>query len=162
MASAQNQELAEQLRGSIGRLVRAAREVQRLRLADAEVLSILEREGAMTSAELAVRRRVRPQTMTTTVKELLREGMITSSPHAVDGRKLLLSLSAAGLEALTRSRRDRARHLAAAMDAALDPDDVTRMKDLLPLLDKVIEALEATPPDLEPAGPAPGRPEQII
>ena len=162
MVSAQNQELAEQLRGSIGRLVRAAREVQRLRPADAEVLGILEREGAMTSAELSVRRRVRPQTMTTTVKELLREGLLTSTPHAVDGRKVLLALSDAGLEALLASRRDRARHLAAAMDAALDPADVARLQDLLPLLDKVIEALEATPPEAGPPGPGPGRPERII
>jgi DNA-binding MarR family transcriptional regulator len=100
--------------------------------------------------------------MTTTVKELLREGMITSSPHAVDGRKVLLSLSEAGLEALTASRRDRARHLADAMDTALDPDDVARLEELLPLLDQVIDALEAMPPETRFAGPVAGRPEKII
>jgi DNA-binding MarR family transcriptional regulator len=162
MSSARNQELAEQLRGSIGRLVRAAREAQRLRLADAEVLGLLEREGAMTSAQLAARRRVRPQTMTTTVKELLREGMITSAPHAVDGRKVLLSLSEAGREALTTSRRDRARHLAAAMDTALGPEDTARLRELLPLLDQVIEALEALPPETGPSPFVAGRPEKII
>ena len=47
------------------------------------------------------------------------------------------------------------------MDTALDPDDVTRLRDLLPVLDKVIEALEAMPPDAGPVVPA-GRPEAII
>ena len=39
----------------------------------------------MTFSDLAARRRVRPQTMAVTVKELLEAGYLATNPHPVDG-----------------------------------------------------------------------------
>jgi len=82
--------------GLLIRRVRAAAGSSKLSISESMVLGRLEREGSMTTAELARTEGVRPQSMGTTVAALEEMGLIARSPHPTDGRQMILSLTAKG------------------------------------------------------------------
>lgn len=106
------------------------------------MLGDLDREGPLTPGELAARRRVRQQSMTTTLDQLATDGYVTRAPHPDDGRKTLVQLSEFGAAKLTDERRRRSAHLAAAIATALTPDEQAALADALPLLKRVAGAIE--------------------
>ncbi|MET9958282.1 MarR family transcriptional regulator [Streptomyces sp. NPDC006326] len=83
------------------------------------VLGVLEREGAMTTSDLATDQGVRPQSMARAVGLLLEQGLVTRRAHPTDGRKTLLELSDAGRAALEAERGRRAGWLALAIETEL-------------------------------------------
>src|SRR4051812_17023021 len=84
---------AEDLRQTIGNLVRAVRGADTMPAGAAAVLGHLDRGGPQTTADLAHRRGVSHQSAAKSVKELLGDGLVRAEPHPTDGRKLLLHIT---------------------------------------------------------------------
>jgi DNA-binding MarR family transcriptional regulator len=91
------------------------------------------REGPLTVAELASRRRVRHQSMQTAVAELERSGLVTRGPDPRDQRARLVTLSPEGLSTLRRELDRRSAVIAAAISAELD-DEEREVLDRVPEL----------------------------
>ena len=84
---------------AVGRLVRRARaagEANGLSWTESSVLSGLAKRGPMTTAELARGEGMKPQSMGTVAAGLLKLGLIAREPHATDGRRVNLVLTAQG------------------------------------------------------------------
>ena len=116
-------EIASELRYLIGQLARRTRENDIVTLPTrlAETLSYLDREGSMTTSELAERHSVRQQSMAATLEELDAVGYLERQPHPTDRRKILIAISQHGRERLNDDRRRRAAWLAEAIAEKLTP-----------------------------------------
>lgn len=90
-------------------------------LSQLSALTTLANEGAMTPGALAIRERVRPPSMTRVIASLADEGLVDRTPHPVDGRQVLVSVSEAGAELIQAARRARQEWLAERL-ATLDAD----------------------------------------
>src|SRR5579863_5655979 len=108
MAQPTVDEVARSLQVSIGLLKR------RLRLAPVEgeltvpetsALAWLERDGSASATELARLEAISPQSMGATLAALEGRGLVDRSPDPGDGRKVIIRITEAGMEAL-RERRD--------------------------------------------------------
>ncbi|WP_328720206.1 MarR family transcriptional regulator [Streptomyces sp. NBC_00247] len=137
--------LAEELRLTIGQLVRAVRTADTMPPGEASVLGYLDRGGPMTAADIASRRGVSHQSATKTVKELVGQGYVRAEPHPLDGRKLLLRLTAAGSDRLAQERGRRAEGLGGAIDEVLGPGERETLAAALPLLARLTTHLRDTP-----------------
>ncbi|GGQ27661.1 MarR family winged helix-turn-helix transcriptional regulator [Streptomyces pseudogriseolus] len=129
--------LAEELRLTIGRLVRTVRAVDTMPPGEAAVLGYLDRGGPLTTAEIAQQRGVSHQSAAKTVKGLLTQGLVRVEAHPDDGRKLLLTLTPAGHDRLAEERRRRADRLGRAINAVLTPDERKTLEAALPLLSRL-------------------------
>lgn len=136
--------LAEELRLTIGQLVRTVRTADTMPAGEAAVLGYLDRDGTMTAADIAKRRGVTHQSATKAVKELLDQGLVRAEAHPLDGRKLLLHLTPAGGSRLAEERGRRADVLGAAIGDALDPGEREVLVAALPLLARLTDRLRAT------------------
>ncbi|ABK68250.1 SpoU rRNA methylase family protein [Mycobacterium avium 104] len=81
-------------------------------LSQLSALAMLANEGPMTPGALAVRERVRPPSMTRVIASLAEMGLVDRTPHPVDGRQVLVSVSEAGAELVKANRRARQEWLA--------------------------------------------------
>lgn len=130
-------QLAADLRATIGELVRHLRTGDELPQNQAGVLGRLVREGPHTTAELAERQRVRHQSMARTVALLMETGLVRQEPHPSDGRKLLLTATEAGAEALYAQRRDREQRIAAAIERELTQEEREVLRQAVGLLQRI-------------------------
>ncbi|MBK3571617.1 MarR family winged helix-turn-helix transcriptional regulator [Streptomyces sp. MBT62] len=79
------------------------------------VLGHLHRNGSATPGEVAVAERQRPQSLTRAFGELEAEGLIVREPSTADRRQSVLTLTAAGRQALDRDMGERDVWLAGAL-----------------------------------------------
>ncbi len=117
--------LSADLRVSLMRIVRRLRaEKSDADITDTQyaVLGLLDRHGALTSAVLAEKERVRPPSMTRIVGGLLEAGLVERGAHPVDGRAQLVTLTCAGRTAVEVTRRRRDEWLCHQL-SALPPED---------------------------------------
>ncbi|MFC5911559.1 MarR family winged helix-turn-helix transcriptional regulator [Streptacidiphilus monticola] len=142
-AAPEPERLAADLRTAVGELVRAGRPFDQLAPIPATVLDLLDRQGPMTTAELAASRGVRHQTMAATVRELTESGLLTAEPHPADARKKTLTLTPEGRRAIEADRRQRIGLLARALTENLDEAEQRLLARALPLLGRVSAALSA-------------------
>lgn len=132
--------LASDLRLTVGRLVRRVRaESSLMPVGQTAVLGRLDREGPMTTSDLAAAERVRPQSMARTVSLLQQEGFIQSEPHPTDGRKTLLRIAPVGLDTLHAQREGREHWLAEALETELTPADRRALRKAMALLDRLAD-----------------------
>ena len=75
----------------------------------------------MTPGALAVRERVRPPSMTRVIASLADLGFVARTAHPVDGRQVLVSVSAAGANLIEVERRASQEWLKKRLDR-LDPE----------------------------------------
>jgi DNA-binding MarR family transcriptional regulator len=126
--------LASKLRVVLGQLMRRLRVEHRFPLMHGAVLGRLDRDGPLTTVELASAERVRPQSMGQTVAELESQGLISRKPDEFDRRRMLLELTGAGRTALTEDRKRREGWLAEAIErdfSAAEQDVLARSVRLL-------------------------------
>ena len=136
-------QLAEELRQTLGQLVRAVRTADTMPSGEAAVLGYLDRGGPLTTAEIAQRWGVTHQSAAKAVKELLGQGLVHAEAHPSDGRKLLLRLTPAGSSRLDEERGRRAAWLDTAISDALDPGEQETLAAALPLLSRLTTHLRA-------------------
>ncbi|QLJ02610.1 MarR family transcriptional regulator [Streptomyces sp. NEAU-sy36] len=133
--------LAEELRRSLGELVRAVRTVDTMPPGEAAILGFLDRDGPLTTAELARLRGVTHQSAAKSVKDLTADGLVHGEQHPEDGRKLLLHVTDAGRSRLRRERAARAGALGAAIRETFDPDEKQRLSEAVALLSRLTARL---------------------
>lgn len=132
--------IAADLRAALGPLVRRLRQFRpddELTLSQTAALVRLDREGPATASELAAREGIRPQSMCTIVNRLEERGLVDRAQDPGDGRRIVVSLTAAGREGLTGARAERARRLTAAITEELSADEQRQLAAALPLLERV-------------------------
>jgi len=142
MPTATDSALASALRLSVMRLARRMR-LQRsdtsLTLSQLAALSTLERQGDLTPRELADIEKVQPPSMTRLLAHLEADGLVTRTPHATDGRQVLISLSPAARAILAEDRRRREAWLSQQL-ATLDRAELATLRDAAVILDRLAGA----------------------
>ncbi|MFD5881362.1 MULTISPECIES: MarR family winged helix-turn-helix transcriptional regulator [Streptomyces] len=137
MPSSEAAAIAAELRIATGRLIRRVKDEDRIPLGQAAVLGALDRNGPMTTSDLAADHRVRPQSMARAVGLLLEQGLVTRRAHPTDGRKSLVELSDAGRTALEAERGRRAGWLAQAIAAELSDEERELLARSIVLLERL-------------------------
>ena len=130
---------ASELRIVLGQLVRRLRSEYSFPIAQASVLSHLDREGAQTTSALAAAERVRPQSMAQTLLELEGDRLISRHPDQSDRRQILIELTERGRGRLREDRRRREGWLAEAIATTLSADEQRTLIDALPLLRRLAQ-----------------------
>jgi DNA-binding MarR family transcriptional regulator len=125
---------AHELRIVLGQLVRRLRAEYSFPVAQASVLSRLDRESAQTASGLAAAERVRPQSMAQTLTELEGAGLIERRPDPEDRRRIQVELTGQGRERVLEERGKREGWLAAAIAAELSPEEQRTVLAAVPLL----------------------------
>jgi DNA-binding MarR family transcriptional regulator len=103
----------DELRHAVGLLIRRMRaaapsEQHELSWTQKSVIKRLEKDGAMTSADLARAEGVKPQSMGTAITHLEELGIIEKKSHVSDGRQLIIKLTTKGA-AVRKSGNDASR-----------------------------------------------------
>ena len=136
------QEVAASLRTSVGMLLRRLRQAPvdgDLTLPEGSALARLERGVPATAAELARREQISPQSMGVTLAGLQARGLIERRGDPTDGRRHVLSVTAAGVEVLHHRRSARTRKLARALSENFSPAELALLQDVAPLLERLAE-----------------------
>jgi DNA-binding MarR family transcriptional regulator len=145
MAAPDPERLAQELRLALGLLLRRLRQGDagdgELTMPEASALARLERGGPATSAQLARSEQISPQSMGTTIEALRRRGLVAGAPDPRDGRRVVLSLTPAGAEALHERRNARTERLAGALRAELSGSELRTLAAAVELLERLGEAL---------------------
>lgn len=101
------------------------------------VLAWLE-EGPATAGDLACRERVSAPSMSKSVSELEERGLVSRATAPNDARQKIVTLTAAGSDALEQGRRDRDLYTAALL-VNCTPDELTELLRGAKLIRKVVE-----------------------
>ena len=112
-----------------------------LTLAESSALSRLERGGPATSSDLARLDRISPQSMGVTVAALLDRGLIERSRDPEDGRRIVLSITEAGRQLMHDKRGARTEQIAAALRDGFSDDELSQLKAVAALLERLAEKL---------------------
>jgi DNA-binding MarR family transcriptional regulator len=131
---------ASELRVVLGQLMRRLRAEHRFSLAHGSVLGRLDREGAMSTSDLAAAERVRPQSMAQTVSELEADGLISRRPDPADGRRALLELTDKGRRTLQVDRRQREGWLIQAIADGFDEHEQQVLAEAIPLIARLADS----------------------
>jgi len=135
---------AGDLRALVGRLSRRLRQtsiVGEMTLPQASVLSVLEREGPATPGVLATRERISPQSMGAILISLEALGLVSRTPDPTDGRRLVISLTEAGLQVIHGARRQKEERLAQALANNFTNEEQQVLMAALPLLERLARLL---------------------
>ncbi len=133
--------VAAELMQSVGvllRRVRAEAGQEGLSWSQAAAMGRLDRTGPMTTADLARAELVKPQSMGTLLAELEQEGLVRRQPHPTDGRQILFSLTAAGVEARRQRHAAKLAWLGAAI-ARFDAQEQDTLVDAIALVRRLGE-----------------------
>jgi DNA-binding MarR family transcriptional regulator len=136
--------VAAALRAGVGLLYRRLRhtpEDGELTLPERSALSRLDRGGAATSAELARLEQISPQSMGVTLASLEARRLIARAPDAKDGRRIILSLTAAGRQVLQERRSARVELLAQALAREFTAAELKQLMAAAPLLERLAESI---------------------
>lgn len=140
--SPQPREVAAALRTSISLLLRRMRQNQAdegLSLPERSALARLDRGGPATAAELARQEQISPQSMGATLAGLQERGLVERRPHPTDGRRHVLSATAAGARMLDDRRSARTDQMAAALTTHFSPAEIELLHAAAPLLERLAE-----------------------
>jgi DNA-binding MarR family transcriptional regulator len=136
--------VASALQVSIGLFVRRLRQspVQAdLSLPEMSALSRLERAGSATTSDLARIDQITPQAMGATLAALEERGLVERRPDPSDGRRVTMSVTMAGQEALQNKRSARTEQLAKALTAGFTQAEIETLKAATPLIERLGETL---------------------
>ena len=133
---------ADALRSASQRLVRRlhhSSERQGLAPLQRALLANLDVAGELTGAELARREGVTPQAANLTVAALLKQGLISVRPDPEDGRRRLLSLTAAGRKTIHTVRDDKNTWLSRRIAEELTPAERRQLDAAITLLNRLVD-----------------------
>jgi DNA-binding MarR family transcriptional regulator len=138
------EQLADELRVSIGFITRRLRQVQAdgdLSLPETTALARLDRGGPTTVTALAKRELVSAQSMGATIAGLESRGLVKRKPDPDDGRQSVIALTKAGLAELLNKRNARTELIARALASELTPAEVRRLAAAVPLIERVAQKI---------------------
>jgi len=120
---------------AVGQLLRRLRSTNPggLNLSQSSVLARLEREGPMTTADLARAESMKPQSMKTILAGLEEEACVKREAHATDGRQILFAITRKGLDERKRRTAAKREWLLAKLEQ-FDPQDVATLAAAIPLI----------------------------
>ncbi len=107
----------------LSRRLRSERPDSGVSLSALGMLSTLHRTGPMPAARLAKEERLQPQSLSRLIAQLERDGLIERRPGERDRRTLILEITAAGRNALSRDMTARRAWLEGAMRSVLMPGE---------------------------------------
>jgi DNA-binding MarR family transcriptional regulator len=130
------------VRGVFGRLRRRLREVAAddgLSPSQMAVFNRLAKEGDSSASVLAVAEGVRPQSMAAILGALDAGGLIERRPDPEDGRRQLITLSAAGRERAAGDRQARAEWLARRLHEEFTESERQTLISAAALLERLVQ-----------------------
>ncbi|MFD7792645.1 MarR family winged helix-turn-helix transcriptional regulator [Streptomyces sp. NPDC059759] len=133
--------VASVLLASLSLLVRRIRQVPvggGLTMPERSALSHLERSGPTTSSALAREAQITAQAMGATLGALRDRGLVERRPDPDDGRRVVLTVSDAGRQALKDKRNARTELLAEALTGGtFTPAELEQLASAAPLLERL-------------------------
>jgi DNA-binding MarR family transcriptional regulator len=137
--------VAAALLAGVGALVRRARQVPLeggLTMPERTALSVLDRSGPASSAELARRVQITAQAMGVTLGGLRTRGLVERRPDPDDGRRALLTVTDAGRRALEDKRNARVELVARALaDGGFTAAELEQLAAAGPLLERLSQQI---------------------
>jgi DNA-binding MarR family transcriptional regulator len=127
--------------GLLARRLRLAPIPGDLTLPERSALKRLERGGPATAAALARAEQITPQAMGTTLAALEARGLVERSPDPEDRRRVVMSLSEAGVERLRVRRGVRSRQLAEALERDFEVGELETLLAAAPLIERLAERI---------------------
>ena len=137
-------EIAGALRLSISLLLRGLRQAQPtgdLTVPESAALARLDRGGPTTAAALARVEQISPQSMGATLGTLETRGLVERRPDPQDGRRVVLSVTEAGLQILRDKRGARTEQIARALSTGFTPAELNLLMEAAPLLERLAQGL---------------------
>lgn len=129
---------AERLRATLGRFVRGVKtQADTPTTAQSDTLSLLDREGPLSVAELADRRNVRHQSMRLVAAQLESQGLVGKMPNPADGRSQLLTITESGRAELSRARRARTAQIAGLIEERLSAEDRRTLEAAIGIIERL-------------------------
>ncbi len=125
---------------ALGRIVRRLRQghaAGEVTLSEVSVLSRLDRDGPATPGALADDERVRPQAMGATLACLEQRQLVGRRPHPDDGRRVVMSVTAAGRQILLDRRSANTQRVTRALAEGFSPAEQRRLFAAIPLLERL-------------------------
>ncbi len=138
-ADRRTEDVARALLLCVGLLRRRLRQTPvagELTFPETAALGRLDRGGPTAGADLARQEQISPQSMGATLAELESRGLVTRRPDPSDGRRILLSISAAGRRELNRRRNARIEQLAVGL-ADFTEAELTQLAAAAPLIERL-------------------------
>ena len=135
---------ASALQVSIGLFIRRLRQSPvhgELTLPEISALSRLERAGSATTSDLARAEQITPQAMGATLAALEERGLVERRPDPSDGRRMAMSVTTAGQQALRNKRSARTEQLAKALAGGFTHIEVEALRAAAPLIERLGESL---------------------
>jgi DNA-binding MarR family transcriptional regulator len=137
-------EIAAVLRVSIGLLLRRLRQMRpedELTLPESSALTRLDRTGPATPGALAKLEQITPQSMGATLAALEARGLVGRRPDPADGRRVVLSVTPAGLELLRSKHSARTGQLAQALSTGFTAAELRQLMAAAPLLERLAQSI---------------------
>jgi DNA-binding MarR family transcriptional regulator len=132
---------ARDLKVLISRLRRQMKEAaatEELTASEASVLTRLASLGESSTSELAGAEHIRTQSMSVILKALEEYGLIQRRAHPVDGRRQVITLTAAGRDRAAGTRATRDEWLAEALQERYTRAERGTISEALALLDRLV------------------------
>jgi DNA-binding MarR family transcriptional regulator len=123
---------------AVGQLLRRLRSASpgELNLSQSSVLARLERDGPMTTADLARAESMKPQSMKTILAGLEEEACVEREAHPTDGRQILFAITRKGLNERKRRTVAKREWLLAQLEQ-FDPQDIATLAAAIPLIKRL-------------------------
>ncbi|WP_329467091.1 MarR family winged helix-turn-helix transcriptional regulator [Streptomyces sp. NBC_01431] len=137
--------VASDLLASISVLVRRVRQIPTgsgLSMPERGALSRLDRTGPTTSSALAREAQITAQAMGATLSVLQERGLVERRRDPDDGRRVVLSVTAAGRQALQDKRNERAELLSRALSSGdFTRAELKQLAAVAPLLERLARSI---------------------
>ena len=138
------EEVAAAVYLSVGLFKRRLRQVPapgELSLPESSALRKLERGGPATVTALARAEQISTQSMGATLSGLEARGLVKRQSDPADGRRAVMSVTEAGLSALSDKRNARIAQLARALAAGFTPAELGQLMAAAPLIERLAESI---------------------
>jgi DNA-binding MarR family transcriptional regulator len=112
-----------------------------LSVPETAALARLDRGGPATSSVLAKLEQISPQSMGATLSALEARGLVGRGSDAQDGRRVVLSVTAAGRQVLRNRRDARTEQLALALSAGFTRTELSQLMAAAPLLERLAQSI---------------------
>jgi DNA-binding MarR family transcriptional regulator len=141
-------EVAQHLRVAVGRVARRLRRLSAegddlgaTKFNELLVLARLDHEGPLSPSDLATYERVTSQAITAIVRGLESDGLVARQAHSTDGRRTVLSITAAGRAAFCGPEQAALRTTVDRLRTEFTADEVRQIAAAIPRLERLAEAL---------------------